>query len=232
MDRLEGKVALVTGAKGGLGTYVTNAMLDAGATVVGVSRSIKGSDFDNPNFVAMPAEVSSAANARQLAESVVSKFGRIDSVVHLMGGFAGGIRVADTDCATLDRMMDLNFRSAFHLLRAVLPQMRNQRYGRIVAIGSRAAVDGNAGAGAYSASKAALIALMRAVALENKDVCISANVVLPGTMDTPGNREAMPGADYTKWVQPAQVARLIVSLTSDEAPQMTGAVLPIYGGEL
>jgi NAD(P)-dependent dehydrogenase (short-subunit alcohol dehydrogenase family) len=206
-------------------------MLAAGATVVGVSRSVKQSDFSDPNFVALQGELSSSTAAGALIDHVVTRFGRVDAVVHLIGGFAGGVPVSDTDEATLDKMLDLNLRSAFYLLRAALPAMCRQRYGRIVAIGSRAAVEANAGAGAYSASKAALIALMRAVALETKDVCISANVILPGTMDTPANRHAMPDADFTKWVQPAQVARLVVSLTSDETPQMTGAVLPIFGGE-
>jgi NAD(P)-dependent dehydrogenase (short-subunit alcohol dehydrogenase family) len=86
--------------------------------------------------------------------------------------------------------------------------------------------------GAYSASKAALVSLVRTIALENKDRGISANVILPGTMDTPANRAAMPGADPAKWVQPAQVASLLVHLATDLASQISGAVIPVAGSEL
>jgi NAD(P)-dependent dehydrogenase (short-subunit alcohol dehydrogenase family) len=129
-------------------------------------------------------------------------------------------------------MLDLNLRSAFYIIKAVLPYMREQRKGRLIGVGSRAAVDGNACAGAYSASKAALIVMMRAVAAENSDRCISANVVLPGTMSTPANRAANPNADTSKWVEPVQVANLIVGLASDDLAQVNGAAIPIYGREV
>jgi NAD(P)-dependent dehydrogenase (short-subunit alcohol dehydrogenase family) len=118
------------------------------------------------------------------------------------------------------------------MLRAVLPEMRAQGAGRILAIGSRTAVEPQPGVGAYSASKAALVSLVKTVALENKDRGITANVVLPGTMDTPANRAAMPGADFSKWVRPSQIASLLVHLASDQASQISGAVIPVYGREL
>lgn len=229
---LNGKVALITGAKGGLGTYVTQAFLDAGATVAGVSRSIAATDFPHPAFVPMPAELSSAEVARTVADAAAGRHGRIDALVHLVGGFAGGKSVMETDDAAFDRMFDLNVKSAFHMFRAVLPHMRRQGGGRILAIGSRAAVEPGAGAGAYSASKAALVSLMRTLAAENKDIPISANVVLPGTMDTPANRAGDPRADCSKWVQPSQVAALLVHLASDAGAQVNGAVIPIYGQDL
>jgi NAD(P)-dependent dehydrogenase (short-subunit alcohol dehydrogenase family) len=232
MNSLEGKITLVTGAKGGLGTYVTNALLSAGATVAGVSRSIKDSDFPHPGFAGIPAELSSSEAARSVASAVAIRFGRLDVLVHLVGGFAGGVPVGDTDESTFEQMLDLNLRSAFYMTKAVLPYMREQRKGRLIGVGSRAAVDGNAGAGAYSASKAALIAMMRAVAAENSDRCISANVVLPGTMNTPANRAASPGADTSRWVEPIQVANLIVGLASDELAQVNGAAIPIFGREV
>ena len=136
------------------------------------------------------------------------------------------------DESTLEQMLAVNRRSAFVAVRAVLPYMREQGGGRVIAIGSRAAVDGNANAGAYSASKTALIALMRAIAVENKDRGIAANMILPGTMDTPANRAASPSADFTKWVSPVQVARAIVGLASDEHGQVSGAAIPVYGAEL
>ncbi|MCI0365202.1 MAG: SDR family oxidoreductase, partial [Phycisphaerales bacterium] len=114
-------IVLITGAKGGLGTFVTQAFLDSGATVVGVSRSISAADFSHPAFVAMPAELSSAEAARRLAGEVAAQFGRIDTLVHLVGGFAGAKTVLETDDATLDKMLDLNVRSTFHIAQAVLP---------------------------------------------------------------------------------------------------------------
>src|SRR5437868_9344473 len=228
---LHGKVILITGAKGGLGTFVTNSFLEAGARVFGVSRSIADSDFPHPNFSAVAAELSDGDRARQVADKVVNKAGRIDGLVHLVGAFAGGHSVAETDDATLDKMLDLNLISAFHVIRAVLPIMRAQDSGRIVGIGSKAAVEPAALAGVYGASKAALVSLVRTVARENVGRNVSANIVLPGTMDTPANRSAMPGADYAKWVHPDQVAKLLVHLVSDQASQISGAVIPIYGGE-
>ena len=232
MPVLDNKVALITGAKGGLGGFVTEAFLQAGATVAGVSRSIQESDFPNPRFIAISAELSSGDTARQVAAGVVEKFGGIDILVHLVGGFAGGQPVHETDDATLDRMLDMNLKSVFYVVRAVLPHMRNRGGGRILAIGSRAAVEPSPGAGIYAASKAALVSLIRTVAAENKDRCISANVILPATMDTPANRKSDPRADYSKWVQPSQVANLLITLAADSASQVSGAIVPIYGAEL
>ncbi|MGB9455974.1 MAG: SDR family NAD(P)-dependent oxidoreductase [Bryobacteraceae bacterium] len=232
MNALEGKVALITGANGGLGSFVTEAFLAAGAKVLGVSRSIQASDFPHPAFAALPAELSSGEAARKVTDDIVARFGRVDVLVHVVGGFAGGKSVAETDDATLDKMLDLNYRSAFFMARAVLPHMLQQGGGRILAVASRQAVEPGAMVGAYSASKAALVALIHTIALENKDRSVSANTVLPGTMDTPANRAADPKADPSQWVQPAQVAALLVHLASDAAAQVTGAAIPIYGRQV
>ena len=232
MNALAGKVALITGANGGLGRFVTQAFLAAGAKVVGVSRSIQASDFPHPGFAALPAELSGGEAARKTAGDIMTRFGRIDVLVHVMGGFAGGTSVAETDDATLDKMLDLNYRSAFFMARAVLPHMRQQGGGRILAVASRQAVEPGAMVGAYSASKAALVSLIRTIALENKDRNVSANTVLPGTMDTPANRAADPNAEPSRWVQPAQVAALLAHLASDAGAQVTGAAIPIYGRQV
>jgi NAD(P)-dependent dehydrogenase (short-subunit alcohol dehydrogenase family) len=226
------KTALVTGANGGIGTHVTKALLAAGFAVVGLAPRIKQSGFDHPNFTALPAALDNLAAAKKAADSVIARFGRIDVLAHLVGGFAGGQTIADTDDGTFQRMFDMNLNSAFHILRAVLPHMRKAGGGRIIAIGSRAAEAPGATVGAYSASKAALVSLLRTVALENKDAGITANVILPGTMDTPANRRDMPGADMSQWVQPASVASLIVWLAGDAGKDVTGAALPVYGGGL
>jgi NAD(P)-dependent dehydrogenase (short-subunit alcohol dehydrogenase family) len=225
MGELQGKVVLVTGAKGRLGTVVTEAFLAAGARVVGVSRSIRQADFAHAEFTAIAAELGSGDAARKVADEVTARFGRIDALVHVMGGFAGGKSVADTDDETFEKMLDLNYRAAFYIARAVLPQMRAQGGGRILAVASRQAVEPFAMTGAYNASKAALVSLIRTIALENKDRCVSANAVLPGTMDTPSN----PGPQFVK---PAQVAAMLVHLAAEAAAQVTGAAIPIYGGQV
>jgi len=227
---LDQKVALITGAKGGVGGSVTEAFLRAGATVIGVSRSIQASDFPHLRFVAMPAELSSGEAARNLAGDVAAKFQKIDVLVHLVGGFSGGKPVHETDDATLEQMLDVNLKSAFFMVRAMLPHMRSQGGGRIIAIGSRAAVEPSPLAGVYAASKAALVSLIRTIAAENKERGVSANVILSDMIDTPANRKAVPGADYSKWVQPSQVANLALSLAWDGLSQVSGAAIPIYGG--
>src|SRR3981189_2394426 len=229
--QMNGKIVFVTGASGGLGVHVTQAFLAAGATVIGTSRKIQQSDFNSPSFTAMPGEISNRESAAALVEQVLVRFKRIDVVVHTVGGFAGGQSIAETDDATFQRMFDVNLNSAFHLLRAALPAMRKTGNGRIIAIGSRAAVDPGPGVGAYSASKAALVSLIRTVAAENKDVGITANVILPGTMDTPTNRKMIPNADISKWVQPANVASLVLWLASDSGADVNGSVIPVYGKE-
>jgi 3-oxoacyl-[acyl-carrier protein] reductase len=229
MSGLQGKVALITGAKGGLGAFVTTAFLAEGASVAGTSRSIRDSDFPHERFSAVQAELSSFEAARNAADQAISRFGRIDALVHTVGGFAGGTSVIESDDQVLQHMLTVNLWSMHHIARAVLPHMREQGGGRVIAIGSRAAVDGNARAGAYSASKAALAALIRAIAAENQDRCITANIVMPGTMDTPANRAADPNADFTKWVQPSLVAQVIVSVASESFAHVSGAAIPVYG---
>src|SRR5271166_4836462 len=229
---MQGKVVLVTGANGGLGTYVTHAFLDAGATVIGTSRKIQQSDFGSPSFTALPTEISTREGARVLIDQVVARFGRLDVLVHTVGGFAGGQSIAETDDATFQRMLDLNLNSVFHILRATIPPLRQTGNGRIIAIGSRAALEPGAGVGAYSASKAALVSLIRTVALENKDAGLTANVILPGTMDTPSNRKSIPNADFSKWVRPSTVASLITWLAGEAGKDVNGAVIPVYGSDV
>ena len=180
----------------------------------------------------MPVDLSTGDRARKLVADVVARFGRIDALVHVMGGFAGGKSVADTDDAMIEKMLDENYRAAFYITRAVLPQMRQQGAGRILAVASRQAVEPGAMVGAYSASKAALVALIRTIALENKDRSISANTVLPGMIDTPKNRAGDPNADRSQWVHPSQIAELLVHLASDAGSEITGAAIPIYGKQV
>ena len=194
-------VVLITGATGGLGPTVVRAFENAGATVAASSRSA----------TQWPADLSVSAQAQGLADGVARQHGRIDALVHLAGGFAGGA-VHETDDETWDRMMNLNLRSAFHIFRAVIPHMRTAGRGRIVAIGSRAAADLVPGIAAYAASKAALTSLVRSISLENKDAGITANAILPSTIGVA--------------VKPETIAALAVYLVSDAAAEITGVAVP------
>jgi len=224
---MNSRVVLITGAKGGLGTFVTQRFLATGATVVGTSRSISKEDFPENNFVAKAVDFTKGAAVREVVEEVVARFGRLDVLVHVLGGFAGGASVADTDDATWEQMCDLNLTSAFYVLRAAIPHLRKSGNGRIIVIGSLTAIEPHAGLGAYVTFKSALATLVQTVALENKDSGLTANVILPGTMDTPANRKAMPDADFSKWLQPGAVADLALWLAEERAAQVTGALLPI-----
>lgn len=224
---MQDKIVLITGAKGGLGSFVTQRFLAAGAKVVGASRSIAKEDFPHPNFTSLPVDFTQSVAVRDAVESVVSRLGQLDVLVHVLGGFAGGQTVASTDDAAWGQMRDLNLTSAFYILRAAIPHLRKSGKGRIVAIGSLTAVDPHAGLGAYVTFKSALTTLVQTVALENHDAGLTANVVLPGTMDTPANRKSMPNADFSKWVQPGDVADLIFWLADERAGHITGTAIPI-----
>lgn len=229
---MKGKVVLVTGANGGLGRAVTTAFLAGGASVAGVARSISAADFNHPNFVPIATSIANAESAIKIVNGVLERFHRIDVLAHLVGGFAGGRTVEKTDDAAWESMMFLNVTAAFHMFRAVLPHMQSAGYGRVIAIGSRAAAEPGAGVGPYSASKAALVSLVHTVALENKDSGITANVILPATIDTAANRAAMPKADASVWIRPESIASLTIWLASDDGAQVTGAAIPVYGKQL
>src|SRR5450631_4059281 len=134
---LAGQIALVTGANGGLGTFVSNSLLTAGATVVGIARSIAAGEAHDAQFYPVSADLTDPEEARKLITRLAAQFQKIDILVHVMGGFAGGASVAQTDDGTWQKMMGLNLNSAFYVFRAVVPAMREAGYGRIIAIGSR-----------------------------------------------------------------------------------------------
>ena len=229
MPDFEDRVVLITGASGGLGRAVRDAFLAEGATVVAVARSI-GEDREQPNCLRVAADLTSVQGVRSVLDQALQRAKRLDVLVHVMGAFAGGSTVAETDEAVWDRMMALNLRSAFLVTRAALAPMISAGYGRIVAVGSRTGVEPTAGLGAYGVSKAGLNSLVQTIAEEVKGQGITANVVLPSIIDTPANRKAMPKADFAKWVTSEAIARQILWLASQEAGEVNGALIPMYGG--
>jgi NAD(P)-dependent dehydrogenase (short-subunit alcohol dehydrogenase family) len=189
-------------------------------------------EFQHPSFFGVPADISNREGSTRLINEVLSRFGELHVLVHTVGGFAGGQAVVDTDDDTFQRMMDLNLKPLLHMLRAAIPPLRESGAGCVIAVGSRAAVEPGASVGAYSASKAAMLSVMKTVALENKDAGLRANVILPGTIDTPANRRSSPDADFSKWVRPAAIASLITWLAGDKGRDINGAAIPIYGSEI
>jgi NAD(P)-dependent dehydrogenase (short-subunit alcohol dehydrogenase family) len=226
---MRGKIVLVTGASGGLGGAVTRAFLDAGARVAGTARRWKKEEIPAGDFLPLAADLTLPEKVRETVESTLTYFGTLDAVVHLLGGFAGGQSIAGTTLEEWDNMMSLNLRSAFLLIQAALPVLQAKGAGRIIAIGSRAGVELPSGLSAYATSKAALHALVRVAAAENQTTGVSVNAVLPGTIDTPANRAAMPAVDPDNWVRPESIARLILWLASPESADLNGALIPIYG---
>ena len=219
-----GMSVLITGASGGLGTAVCQTFLETGAKVIGVARN-----WTEPvSFLTLSVDLTTAEGCDAMVEQALAH-GPIDALVHLLGGFGGGQSVAETSDKTWDGMMTLNLRASFCTMRAVLKPMTAAKYGRIIAVGSRAAVEPMPSYAAYSVSKAGLVALVKNVATETKDLGITANVVLPSTIDTPVNRKAMPKSDFSRWVKPESIAKTLVWLASREAGDVSGAVIPIYG---
>ena len=216
---------LITGANGGLGGAVVEAFLGTGATVYGAALAWKQQPHSNPRFHPIEANLLDAAECERVAKQAAP----VDALLHLVGGFSGGQSVAETSDETWEKMLGVNLRSAYSIFRAVLPGMMNAGKGRIVAVGARAALEPMANFAAYCVSKAALVALVKTVALEVKDSGITANVVLPSVIDTPANRAAMPSADASKWVTADSIAGLLVWLASDAARDVNGAAIPIYG---
>jgi NAD(P)-dependent dehydrogenase (short-subunit alcohol dehydrogenase family) len=224
---MEQRVILISGASGGLGGAVVDAFLSSGAQVAAVARSHTGAPRERLHLIS--ADLLTEAGARHAVAQAFAIDGRIDALVHLMGGFRGGAAIAATDDETWNAMFEMNATAAFRLCRAALPHMLEQKRGRILAVGSRSGVTPGAGVGAYAVSKAALHALIETIAAEVKDSGVTANAVLPSVIDTPANRAANPGADYSAWVSPARIAELLVWLASDAAADVNGALLPIYG---
>ena len=202
---------------------MVEAFLATGATVYGADRAWKNQPHTNPLFHPVEANLLESAECDRVAKLAAP----VDGLLHLIGGFGGGRPVWETPDETWDQMLGLNLRSAWSIFRAVLPGMVSAGKGRIVAVGSRAALEPMANFAAYSVSKAALVALVKTVALEVKDSGVTANVILPSVIDTPANRAAMPAADPSKWVTPESIAALLVSLVS--ANDINGAAIPIYG---
>ncbi|CAN5761689.1 3-oxoacyl-ACP reductase FabG [soil metagenome] len=227
---------LITGGTGALGTAVTRRFLADGHSVAvtwvveaeaQALRDALGEDAARVMFV--ECDVTDPDDVRSGVESVTRDLGGVEVLVHLVGGWKGGERLHEHSLATWDKMLTLNLRTAFLCCREVLPTMLADDWGRIILVASRAARSERAGQAGYAVAKAGVAVLGEAIAEETRGTGVTANVVAPSMLDTEANRRASPDADHTAWVPPSEVAGSISFLASEEAGQLRGAWLPVYG---
>ena len=224
-----GKVILITGAAGNLGRAVATAFAERGASLVLADYSTEGLEAIPESGLKIQVDLTSEASTRAMVAETVKENGQIDVLANIAGGFSMVPMLHETDAADWEFMMNLNARSVFYTSKAVIPHMLQQGSGSIVSVSARAAREGKGKMGPYCASKAAVITLTESMAAEHKHNNINVNCILPGTIDTPQNRNDMPDSDFSKWVPPSALADVIVFLASEEARCVTGAAIPVYG---
>ncbi|UUX48542.1 SDR family NAD(P)-dependent oxidoreductase [Nisaea acidiphila] len=229
------KVIAVGGATGNLGAACVTKALKAGARVAALGRaqsSLARTFPDAPGNDALllvdGVDLVDPATAADAISRIVDRFGRLDAVLNTVGGFAM-TPVEESDTGEWEKLHAMNCGTALALTRAAIPALRTAGGGAIVHVGALAALDAPAKLGAYAASKAALHRLVEAAAAELRADEIRVNAVLPGTIDTPQNRKAMPKADTSKWVSPAAIADAMLMLAGSEARAVTGALIPVTG---
>jgi NAD(P)-dependent dehydrogenase (short-subunit alcohol dehydrogenase family) len=234
--QFNGRSILIAGGTGGLGRAVSLAFLEQGAKVTVTNR--KAEEFSALEAAAGPnasrlegsvTDVTDEAAVAQLVEKILLKHGRLDILVNTVGGFSGGQKFWEADGKSLDQMLNLNVRSGWMLTRAAVKPMLKANRGSIVNIASRAAVEHSPTLAAYSASKAAAVAMINSFAADLEGTGVRANSVLPSIIDTEANRKAMPKADFSKWPKPEEIAKVVLFLCSDDAKLINGAAVPVYG---
>jgi len=236
MFDFQNQVVMVTGATGNLGSALARAFREAGARLALVDRHTELLEKTFPDLIDVPqcllarcADLTNPDDVQTVVAQTIERFGRLDVLVHTVGGYRAGTALHETPLATLDFMLNLNAKTVFITNQAVIPHMIRQGSGKIVNLAARPGLQGRANMAAYSASKAAVIRLTESAAAELKRYGINVNCVLPGTIDTPQNREAMADADFSEWVKPQSLADVILFLASHAARDIHGAAVPVYG---
>lgn len=230
---LTGKEVLLTGGTGGLGQGVTPVLLAQGAASITIPY-VSAREVERMKGILSPADlarirfVSANLGDEQSVQQLVDGMQRVDAAIHLVGGFSMG----PTHEYAYDQWkadFELNLGTTFLVCKHSLRRMLEQDYGRIVTVGSRGAVEPGAQLAAYCASKAGVLALTRAIADETRGTGITANIVLPSIIDTPGNRAAMGAENAAQWVKPESLGQVICFLASEAARDLRGAAVPVYG---
>jgi len=235
---LKDKVTIITGATGALGRVVTMRLAQNGAKVVVLYRKEKAlqelQEFlgdQGSSVMWFLGDATDSKSVQNLVQKTIGEYGRIDILLNIVGAYVGGKVLAETDERTWDIMMNVNLKTAFLCSKAVLPHMMERRQGKIVSVAARTAVQRGtrARSGAYAVSKAGVVTLTEALAEETKDHGIQVNCIMPSTIDTEANRRMLPKADFTKWVDPEEIAEVILFLVSDASKPTSGASIPVYG---
>jgi len=223
---------LVTGGTGALGGAVVDAFLEAGwrvvVTWVDPAERERVSERDGLELVQADLSDEQAVR-RAVAQAAGEPSAPLRAVANLVGGFAAGGRVHETPLADFERQFRLNLHTAYLVTGAALPRLVEAGGGSVVCVSTRAALQPFAGAAGYIASKAAVIAFAKTVAVEYRDDGVRCNAILPSVIDTPGNRASQPDADHSRWVPPAEIARVVLFLCSDDSRPVSGAAIPVYG---
>jgi NAD(P)-dependent dehydrogenase (short-subunit alcohol dehydrogenase family) len=227
------KIAVITGAGGELGRPTVDVFLSKGYQVVATTRPGKGrGGFEpNPNLEVVEVDLLDELKVQQFVENVKNKYGKIDAAILLAGGFAMG-GVDKTNKKALQEMLSLNFETAYNVSRFAYQEMLNQKEGgRIIFIGARAGLEKKASRGmlAYSLSKSMLVKLSDYLNEEGAAKNVISYVVAPGTIDTKPNRDAMPSADFSKWVAPEDIAEFIHFIISDKGGIVRDGIFKVYG---
>lgn len=227
------QTVMVTGASGNLGRAVAQAFAGCGAKLALVAhdhaRLEQALGLKGENRLIVPANLLDSDQVTAAVARITERFGRIDVLCNLAGGFRMGPPVHETSDQDWDFLFGLNAKSVLNTVRAVVPNMIDGGQGKIINVAANAALKGVARMGAYCASKDVVIRLTETMALELRDSNINVNCVLPSIIDTPENRAAMPNADSSRWVSPEALAEVIVFLASDGARAIHGAAIPVTG---
>ena len=231
---LQGKTAIVTGGSGTVGTAASRRLIEAGAIVVVADRvpprqaDIEALGAGASRLSFRETDITNESSVVNLVSGITGDHGALHILLNVAGGFRYGPGIDELDESDWDSMMQLNLKSAFLCIKAVLPVMKRQNYGRIVSVAARSGLKGDAMVAPYAVSKAGVILLTQSAADEVKGYDITINAVMPSIVDTPVNREAMASADFSTWVQPADLAEVMLFLASPEARAVSGAAIPVY----
>ena len=230
------KTVVITGGTGGLGTALVRRLIKQGYRLA-VTYLLPDEaqtfetefEVDEKRVMLTRVDCTNAEAVNSYIKEVADRWGEIHGLCALVGGWAGGRDVEETDDVRFERMLDLNLRSAFYSVRAVIPHMKEAGWGRIVLVGSRAAVDFFEAQAAFNIAKAGVAALGRSVATELDGTGVTANVLMPSVIDTPATRRSLPYADYVNWPTPDEIAAVAQFLLSEDSEVISGALIPVYG---
>jgi NAD(P)-dependent dehydrogenase (short-subunit alcohol dehydrogenase family) len=229
---LDKKVTIITGATGGLGQTVSEVFYQAGASVVLVGSRLEkvqslAGNMGSERALPVAANLADPAGSEMVVTAALERFGRVDILLNLAGGFSGGQPLSQSSVDELNQMLDINLRTAYNMCRAAIKPMITQNWGRIVNFGSRDALHARPNYSAYAISKAGVLKLTEALAEELKQHNITVNIIIPGTIDTGANHQAMPTADTSRWLKPATIAETLLFLVREDTA-INGAAIPLY----